>query len=137
MSTAVIEETDTVARALVRDAGGEVRAVRTGSTDDPLHYLHTDGQGSITGVTGASPSSLLPGLAMLCTARFDAHGSPISPRSGSNPCRSGSTSFDHFYRGERRDAATGNYQRGSRTYNPTRGSFLTPDTYRTRRRPQR
>ena len=131
LGTAVVEEAEAAAtRAYVRDAAGEVRAVRTGASASPIEYLHTDGHGNVTAVTGSAPSSAAPGLALLCTARYDAHGSPMTPRSDTNPCRTGSTASDHFYRGERRDAATGAYQLGARTYAPARAGFLTPDTYR-------
>ena len=68
--------------------------------------------------------------AELSPVAADPHGSPVGAVSAGNPCRSGSTDSDHFYRGERRDPATGTYQLGSRTYNPARASYLTPDTYR-------
>ena len=36
----------------------------------------------------------------------------------------------HWYRGQVRDGSTGNYQLGTRTYDPGTGAFTTPDTYR-------
>ena len=54
----------------------------------------------------------------------------MSPKSSTNPCNTGSTPSDIFYRGARRDAATGQYQFGERTYDPNKASFLTPDAYR-------
>ena len=88
------------------------------------HYLTDDGHGNIaTATTGAQ--------AVACTVRFDAYGIPISPASSTNPCNTGSTISDTFFAGSRRDATTGRYQFGSRTYDPTKASFLTPDSYRT------
>jgi RHS repeat-associated protein len=51
-------------------------------------------------------------------------------QSQQNPCDSGSTINDHFYRGYRVDPVTGTYQLGPRTYDPAKAAFLNPDTYR-------
>jgi RHS repeat-associated protein len=37
---------------------------------------------------------------------------------------------DLLYQGDRRDPSTGDYQFGSRPYDPSKASFLTPDSYR-------
>ena len=67
LSAAVVEETASAARALVRDAGGEVRAVYTDAgVANPVQFLHTDGQSNVTAVTGTAPTSTTPGLALLC-----------------------------------------------------------------------
>jgi RHS repeat-associated protein len=54
----------------------------------------------------------------------------MAPGTSTAPCYSGSTSNMYFYHGARVDPLTGNYQFGSRTYDPTKTSFLTPDSYR-------
>jgi RHS repeat-associated protein len=66
---------------------------------------------------------------MACTAWSDAWGVPMSPLSSTNPCNTGSTLDTSFYTGSRRDQITGDYQFGVRTYDPSTGSFLEPDTY--------
>jgi len=68
-----------------------------------------------------------------CTAAFDPWGEPLDPHGGDphGVCGTGTTASTAFYRGQRRDPATGNYQLGARTYNPAAGVFTTPDSYRT------
>jgi RHS repeat-associated protein len=87
-------------------------------------FLSDDGQGNITTVTTSTG-------ALACSVRYDPWGSPLGAQSPQNPCDSGSTINDHFYRGQRLDPVTGSYQLGSRTYQPGKASFLNPDTYRT------
>jgi RHS repeat-associated protein len=117
-------------------------------TSPTSSYLLDDGTGTITTITGDQPSSTASGFTT-CTARFDPWGTPTtgtgatSTETGTpgvrsaNPCGSTLTGpadggNDRFYRGERRDTATGNYQLGSRTYDPSRTGFLTPDSHRDR-----
>jgi RHS repeat-associated protein/uncharacterized repeat protein (TIGR01451 family) len=90
----------------------------------PAQFLGDDGQGNITTITTASG-------ALACSVRYDPWGSPLGAQSPANPCDAGSTINDHFYRGQRLDPVTGSYQLGSRTYQPSKASFLNPDTYRT------
>jgi RHS repeat-associated protein len=87
-------------------------------------YLTDDGKGSISTVTTGGTSQ-----AMACTVRFDSFGTPIGALSATNPCNTGTTANDFFYRGGRRDVASGDYQLGARTYDPGKAGFLTPDTY--------
>jgi RHS repeat-associated protein len=111
--------------AYVLDADGAAKAVATRQPDPVVHYLTADGQGSVTtAVTAAG--------AVACTARFDPFGTPQSPAASDSQgvCNTGTTPNDVFYRGARRDPATGAYQFGSRTYDPAKASFLTPDSYR-------
>jgi RHS repeat-associated protein len=98
-------------------------AVQTPAAGTP-QFLSDDGQGNITTVTTSTG-------ALACSVRYDPWGSPLGAQSPQNPCDSGSTINDHFYRGQRLDPVTGSYQLGSRTYQPGKGSFLNPDTYRT------
>ena len=42
----------------------------------------------------------------------------------------GSTPSDILYRSQRKDSSTGTYQLGTRTYDPSKAAFLTPDVYR-------
>jgi RHS repeat-associated protein/fimbrial isopeptide formation D2 family protein len=102
-----------------------VVARKTGS-GAATHYLAEDGTGSVATVTDTAG-------AVACTARYNPFGEPqgntVAPVTGS--CNSGATPSTMFYRAGRKDAATGAYQLGSRTYDPGKSGFLTPDSYRT------
>jgi RHS repeat-associated protein len=94
----------------------------TGATSQ---YLTDDGRGNVsTATTTASTGTLA------CSVRYDAFGSPIGGQSGSNACSTGSTPSSILYAGQRRDAVSGTYQLGARTYDPGKAGFLTPDVYR-------
>ncbi len=98
-------------------------------------YLSEDGTGS-TGLvtTGALVGATDPaGPLIRCVARYDAFGNPDgnTATAPTGSCASGSSNTDTFYRGNRKDTVTGNYQLGSRTYDPAKAAFLTPDDYRT------
>ena len=90
-------------------------------------YLNDDGQGNVTTLTSAQTN--------ICTTRYDPFGSPEAPATGGNGvCQTATTPTtlnDLWYRAGRRDQSTGQYQDGSRTYDPNKNSFLTPDTRRT------
>ena len=101
-------------------AAGQHRAVATGSV---TQFLTDDGHGNIAATTSV-------GQSVSCTVRYDPFGNPISPQGTANPCNTGTAGQDVFYRDARRDPTTGNYQLGSRTYDPTKAAFLTPDSYR-------
>jgi RHS repeat-associated protein len=98
----------------------------TGSYKGKKQFLFEDGTGSIGLVTGTDK-------AVLCTARYDAFGNPAgnSAVASAASCNTGSADTENFYRGGRRDGYTGAYQLGSRTYDPSKSAFLTPDSYRT------
>ncbi|HVF05077.1 MAG TPA: DNRLRE domain-containing protein [Frankiaceae bacterium] len=104
------------------DPSGAVKAAKRTAVE----HLADDGTGSTGLVTNATGG-------VACTARYDAFGNSDGntqvPPTGA--CNTGSTASDVFYRGNRKDATTGQYQLGSRTYDPAKASFLTPDTYRT------
>ena len=103
---------------------GQTRAVavQAPAAGSP-QYLSDDGQGNITTVTSSTG-------ALSCSVRYDPWGSPLAAQSPSNPCDAGSTINDHFYRNQRLDPVTGNYQLGNRAYSPSKASFINPDTYR-------
>ena len=99
----------------------------TAEQNGTREFLAGDGTGS----TGLATTT---GGAVRCTARYDAYGNadgnnPVLTPAGS--CNSGQSISDVFYRANRKDTATGAYQLGSRTYDPSKGGFLTPDSYRT------
>lgn len=133
-SGAVTDEADTAGpatavkepRRYTLDEAGAAKAVGTGTaTTQNMEYLTTDGKGNITTVTG-------DGGEVKCAARYDPFGEPqnetrSSPAQG---CTTGQTNSTLFYRGGRRDQNSGNYQLGSRTYDPSKAGFLTPDSSR-------
>ncbi|MGH9186025.1 MAG: alpha/beta hydrolase, partial [Acidimicrobiales bacterium] len=103
-----------------------------GSHPEVKDYLADDGTGTTATVTN-------PTGVVTCTARFDPFGRPQTPRAtnGNGVCQTvpatgtPPTLNDTWYRGGRRDRTSSQYQFGSRTYDPTKNSWLTPDTYRT------
>jgi RHS repeat-associated protein len=105
-------------------------ATTTGTSSPIIDYLDADGLGSITDLLTANGTS--PGTSA-CTARFDPFGDP-EHAAGSNVCNSGpqaaTTTNDDWYQNERRDPETGDYQLGSRTYDPANDLYTTPDGYR-------
>ena len=93
-------------------------------------YLSDDGSGNVTTITD-------PAASVACTARLDPFGNAEgaisaqdSTTAGQRTCNTGTTIASRFYRGQSHDPASGRYQMGSRTYDPTKASFLTPDSYR-------
>jgi RHS repeat-associated protein/uncharacterized repeat protein (TIGR01451 family) len=101
---------------------GSPLAYRSGTE---IQFLTGNGQGDITTLTSDTTTA----NAVACTARFDPFG--IAQQAGATPCNSTNTKNDFFYRGARRDKSTGQYQFGSRQYDPRKSGFLTPDSYRT------
>ena len=93
-------------------------------------YLANDGHANITGLVNAANGTVD------CTARYDPFGTPeaaIPGSTGNGVCNGGSTPTtpnDTWYRSQRRDTTTGNYQLGNRTYNPANAQFTTPDNTR-------
>jgi RHS repeat-associated protein len=125
----VLERTTGVADT-VYDTGssGESVAVNQGSlplTSSGTQYILDDGHTNAAFITNASSTTV-------CVARFDPWGSPYgSGTTYAQPCTGGAGTINkHFYRGGRLDDSTGYYQLGSRTYAPSKASFLEPDTYR-------
>ena len=109
----------------VLSADGQRKSLMvTGSSPPTRQYLADDGTGNITTVVDTN------GVTIDCTARFDAFGVAQGALSPTNPCNTGSTFDNFFYRGGRQDATTGDYTFGSRTYNPSTGTFTEPDSYR-------
>ncbi|WP_436698717.1 RHS repeat-associated core domain-containing protein [Nocardioides sp. BYT-33-1] len=123
------------------DPGGAAVAYKqTGTTGAGTAFLDEDGHGNITAVTATTGSTLV------CGARFGAFGDPVDPApsgapgtgapgDGNGVCRTDSaaaraTGNTYWYRGQVRDGSTGNYQLGTRTYDPTKAAFTTPDSYR-------
>jgi RHS repeat-associated protein len=129
MSSSIANEHDYTAStdvAYVLDAAGNPLFAKKSGVVATNNYLLDDGTNSVGTITGAA------GL-VACTARYDGYGGPDGNTSAfaTNPtgsCNSGSAISDVFYRMNRKDSSTGNYQDGARTYDPGKGSFLTPDS---------
>ena len=107
-------------------SAGQPLAVST--TTGTTQYLADDGHGNI-----ATTTTTVGGLA--CSLRYDPWGSPIDVAAGiaiGQSCTNsgGSTPSDILYRSQRKDSSTGTYQLGTRTYDPSKAAFLTPDVYR-------
>ena len=123
-SQVAVETNSGVDTAYELDPSGRRLALSVNPTSPSAHhYLSDDGHGDIASATTTSAS-------VACSVRFDPFGSPIAGQSGTNPCNAGSTPDQYFWRGSRRDSTTGDYQFGTRVYDPAKASFLTPDAYR-------
>lgn len=132
LSTRIWQRTETSTGATTTldhalNSDGQVQAVT--QTGQQPRYLAGDGHGSTALIT-------TPDRTVDCATRYDAYGSPDTNNPAATappttPCASGTPGeVDVFYRGERRDGSTGNYQLGARTYDPAKAGFLTPDSYR-------
>ncbi|MDQ1698161.1 MAG: hypothetical protein QOG34_24, partial [Frankiaceae bacterium] len=110
-------------RYTVSPDGGTPLAVST--TGGVAQYLFDDGRGNISTTTSTTG-------ALQCGLRYDPWGSFVNAvTSGGCTNAGGSTPSDMFYGAGRRDATTGTYQLGARTYDPGKAGFLNPDGYRT------
>lgn len=109
---------------------GHPLAVSAALTTGGAQELVTDGTRTVALTTTNTPPNSAPPVD--CTARFDPYGTPqyAQPGDAQHVCNTGATPNDVFYNGARHDATSGTYQFGSRTYDPTKAAFLTPDTYR-------
>lgn len=119
--------TDTNALTYTLTADGQPDSV-TGSTTASTEYLLTDAQGNIVDTTDNTGGA----TSIKCIQRFDPFGTTVTdtstqPHTG---CSNGTTIADIGYHATRNDTTTGNYQFGSRTYDPSQDAFTTPDSYR-------
>jgi RHS repeat-associated protein len=104
--------------------GGTALGSVVGSTK---RLLQEDGRGNVSTINDAtSPSTVT------CTVRFDPFGTPQNPTNNDpqKACNTGAAATDVFYAGGRKDQFSNNYQFGARTYSPSKGAFIIPDTYR-------
>jgi RHS repeat-associated protein len=104
------------------DAAGQPLAVRDSSQ---TQYLGIDGRGSVGSVFSSASG-------VACQTAYDPFGMRINPgdSTAAPSCTAAATSNSRWFNGERRDESTSNYQFGGRTYDPGKGAFLTPDTFR-------
>lgn len=109
-----------------RDAAGTPEALaftQTGSAT-ANEYLVDDPKGDMaTSMSGTNT--------VQCQMQYDPYGTAVFPASSSNLCETGSTQDDLLYQNNRRDSSSGDYQLGSRTYDPSKNSFLQPDHFQT------
>jgi RHS repeat-associated protein len=95
----------------------------------PTNVLSSDGHGNITAETGPATGSATP--AVNCTVRYDPYGTTLSlntQTADSSACSTGTSTNDVLYESARRDQSSGSYELGSRTYNPTHGTYNQADT---------
>jgi RHS repeat-associated protein len=121
-STPIVESVGSTTTAYVLDTTGTPIEAAQGSTD---LYLTDDPKGDLSSIDGTS--SLYP----TCQIQYDPYGTVVFGQSSSNVCESGSTFVDLLYQNGRKDSSSGTYQLGSRTYDPSKDSFLSPDHYQT------
>lgn len=138
LSTTLVGQQDAVAgdgsRAGVLyqlDASGTAVGLKQAGAGAGTSFLDTDGLGNVIAQTGLGSNG------SECEVVYDPFGNPVSPQAGASSngmCASGSkatsTANSLWYRGRARDASTGNYQLGTRSYDPGTGAFTTPDSYR-------
>ena len=122
LSTAVALETTSTFGSVSYELDKQGTAAAL-TSNQGVQYLTGDGHGNLTTATNTNTT-------VACTVRYDAFGTPLSPISEGNACNTGSTPDDVLFKTTRRDADTGQYQFGSRVYDPTKATFLTPDSYR-------
>ncbi|MGD1052671.1 MAG: PKD domain-containing protein, partial [Candidatus Dormibacteria bacterium] len=117
--------------SLLLDASGtpsEVVGVQGTADSGGAQWFTSDGQGNVGAVTGSANSG-----AAVCVLKYDVSGSPLQATSATNPCIAGAGTGSQLtelgYQFSQRDATTGDYTFGSRTYDPSKGAFTTPDEY--------
>jgi RHS repeat-associated protein len=89
------------------------------------HYLALDGTGSVGTVVDSA-------AAVKCQTAYDTFGALLNAggTTAASGCSASVTPNTRWFNAESRDDTTGNYQLGSRTYDPAKGAFLTPDSFR-------
>jgi RHS repeat-associated protein len=110
----------TTTNAYVLDGNGIPMEAGKGST---VSYLWDDPKGDLATVIGTS------GWYPTCQIQYDPYGTVVFGLSASNQCETGSTFADLLYQNSRMDSSSGDYQLGSRTYDPSKNSFLEPDHF--------
>lgn len=107
--------------------GSGAGAVSCATRFDPWGKPRTD---TTTGSSTGTDTALNPTGTGTTSTTGTGIGLAPSPCQTSVNDGSPSSPVSTFYRGERRDTGTGNYQLGSRTYDPAKAAFLSQDTYR-------
>jgi RHS repeat-associated protein len=111
-------------RFLVSDDTGTPRQAIELQSPGTAQGLIGDGQGNLGVVTGADGLNA-------CVLAYDPYGASLFAQKSSNACVGhGSQLTELGYHFAPRDATTGNYTFGARTYDPSKAAFLTPDAFR-------
>jgi len=106
-----------LADGVLKDGGGGAQYLVGDRTDNVVN---------VTSSAGGATSTA-------CAVRYDPFGTTVGDNTNaaqSSTCVSGTTFSSVLYHSARQDSATGAYQFGSRTYQPDKDAFTTPDTYR-------
>lgn len=136
-STAVLE--DFTASGTAKEVsyaltpGGSHSGLMYVGSASSVQYLAADRSGNVSAVFGA-------GTTPTCGQLYDPYGSVLGssvvPVPGATTCSQttstntgGNTPNSLYYSDNRKDPGSGTYQLGSRTYDPSKSSFLTPDSY--------
>ncbi len=119
-NTPMVEVTGSTVTGYSLDANGTPIVVTQGSTtvypvDDPKGDAST-----IIASNGNWPT---------CQIQYDPYGTVAFSQPLGNVCENGSTFDDLLYQNNRVDSQSGDYQLGSRTYDPSKNSFLSPDHF--------
>ena len=120
-STPIVENVGSTPTAYVLDGNGTPLEAAQGST---AAYLVDDPKGDLS--TVMEPATI---IYPTCQLQYDPYGTAVFTTSAANLCETGSTFVDLLYQNGRRDSSSGTYQLGSRTYDPSKNSFLSPDHY--------
>jgi RHS repeat-associated protein/uncharacterized repeat protein (TIGR01451 family) len=92
-------------------------------TQAQTQLVFQDTRGNTTAMSNTSPAGIA------CMQTFDPFGAALTVYSMNN-CTGAATPSRLQFHSARADAITGDYQFGSRTYDPTKSAFLTADAFR-------
>ena len=124
-ATPIVEDTSsggtTFETAYGRDRSGVPQELAQGSTTE---FLSNDPKGDLA-------TSMTTSNSVQCQLQYDPYATAVFTQSSSSLCETGSTIDDLLYQNVRRDSSSGDYQLGSRTYDPSKSSFLQPDHFQT------
>ena len=132
--TTTINDDFLTGEATVEDASNGVvtfeTAYETSAAATPISLVQGSTQEVLTDdPKGDLATSMTTNNQLQCQLQFDPYGVAVFTQSTSNLCETGSTADDLLYQNSRRDSSSGEYQLGSRTYDPTKNSFLQPDHF--------
>jgi RHS repeat-associated protein len=110
-------------RWMVNDNSGTPSQVVDIQSAGTTQWLWSNGQGNLGEVTTSTGATA-------CLLQYDLNGGALFGTSPTNPCISGGGQFTNLgYKFASRDATTGDYTFGTRTYDPSKGAFATPDGF--------
>jgi RHS repeat-associated protein len=110
-------------RWMVNDNGGTPSQVVDIQSSGTTQWLWNNGQGNLGEVTTSTGATA-------CLLQYDLNGGALFGTSPTNACISGGGQLTNLgYKFASRDATTGDYTFGKRTYDPSKGAFATPDSF--------